>query len=410
MKTMGPIPEQFRAAENGALEIARHPIGYWAEKAGTTPFFLYNVERVEAQVSAFRSAMPERLRLHYAIKANPFAPLLAHLAALVDGFDLASRGEIERVAHFDLPKSLAGPAKSVADHEAALRAGVTIHLESEGEARRLCDVASRLGIRPTVAVRINPPFLLKGAGMKMGGLASPFGIDHVRAAPLVRWLIEQDCDWRGYHVYAGSQSLSADAIIEAQGATLDLVRQLTDDVGTAPAETNLGGGFGIPYYHGERPLDIAKVGDALGTRLAASDALADTKMILELGRWLVGEAGVYVTRVLDRKESGGQTFLGTDGGLHHMLAATGNFGQFLRRNYPIVNASRFSEAADTAMNVVGRLCTPLDLLGDLVPLPAGTDVGDLVAIFCAGAYGLTASPRDFLTQPGAVEMLAQSSG
>ncbi|MCJ8190066.1 pyridoxal-dependent decarboxylase, exosortase A system-associated [Sphingomicrobium aestuariivivum] len=408
---MGGIPAGFVPAPNGALEIERHPVGYWIEKAGGTPLFLYDVERVEAQVAAFRAAMPSRIALHYAVKSNPFGPLLDRMAALVDGFDLASRGEIARVAHHDLPKSIAGPGKSIADHEAALRAGAVVHVESEGEAQRLCDVATHIGIRPKVAIRVNPPFLLKGAGMKMGGLASAFGVDAERVPNLVAYLVDQDCDFRGYHVYAGSQSLSEDAIVAAQKATLDLVVELTGKTGVIPAEVNLGGGFGIPYYSGETPLSLRVIGDGLAQALKGlPGSFADTKLIIELGRWLVGEAGVYLTRILDMKESGGQIFATTDGGLQHMLAATGNFGQFLRRNYPVINASRMTEEADTVMNVVGRLCTPLDLLGDQVALPADTQVGDVIAIFCAGAYGLTASPHDFLSQPKALEMLAQSKG
>ena len=410
MKAMGPVPDGYAASDNGALCVAEHPIAYWAEKAESTPFFLYDAGRIARQVAAFRDAMPDRVRLHYAVKANPFGPLLDTISPLVDGFDLASRGEIERVRGFDLPKSIAGPAKTASDHEAALRAGITVHIESAGEARRLCEVARHIGIRPKVAVRINPPFLLKGAGMKMGGLASAFGVEREEAAGLANWLVDEECDFRGYHIYAGSQSLSEQAIVEAQAATFDLVEELVNENGIVPNEVNLGGGFGIPYYSGETPLDLAPIGRGLLSLLERHERLAETNIIVELGRWLVGEAGIYCTRIVDLKRSGGQVFASTDGGLQHMLAATGNFGQFLRRNYPIVNATRFMEVADTPMNVVGRLCTPLDLLGDQVPLPAGTDVGDIIAIFCAGAYGLTASPQEFLSQPAAVELLAQSSG
>ena len=410
MKAMGAVPEGMDARDAGRLCVAGHTIDYWLEKGDRTPLFLYDVDRVRQQVAAFRSAMPERLALHYAVKANPFAPLLEAIAPLVDGFDLASRGEIERTDGFDLPRSLAGPAKTVADLEAALRAGVTVHVESRSEARRLCETAMHVGIRPKAAVRINPPFLLKGAGMKMGGLASAFGVEPDEGASIAAWLRAEDCDWRGYHVYAGSQSLSESAIVEAQAATLALIETLVDENGLVPPEVNLGGGFGIPYYAGETPLDLAPIGAALGELLDGAERLSKTHFVIELGRWLVGEAGVYLTRIVDLKDSHGQRFAATDGGLHHMLAASGNFGQFLRRNVPVVNGSRMDEAADTPFNVVGRLCTPLDLLGDGVPLPAATAEGDVIAIFCAGAYGLTASPREFLSQPAAIEMLAQSSG
>ncbi|WP_265570563.1 pyridoxal-dependent decarboxylase, exosortase A system-associated [Sphingomicrobium nitratireducens] len=407
MKAMGPIPAGYEASEDGSLAVGGRPVARWIEEAGRTPLFLYDRERIAAKVAIFREEMPARVKLHYAVKANPHGALLEAMAGMVDGFDLASRGELARVAALSvaLPLSMAGPGKSDADLEAALRDGVTIHLESEGEAARALALGKALDITPIVAVRVNPPFALKGAGMKMGGLSSQFGLDSDRVPALVKHLVAQGADWRGYHVYAGSQSLSADALIESQRATLDLIEELGAATGEVPMEVNLGGGFGIPYFPGDVPLDSASVGKALGERLdALPKVYTDTRFILELGRWLVGEAGVYLTRVIDRKVSHGRTFLVTDGGLQHMLAASGNFGQLLRRNYPIANATRFAAAAAMEASVVGRLCTPLDLLGDEVELPH-TEVGDVIALFCAGAYGLSASPAGFLSQPEAKELL-----
>jgi diaminopimelate decarboxylase len=241
--------------------------------------------------------------------------------------------------------------------------------------------------------------------MKMGGLASPFGIDSERAPALVQRLLDAGADWRGLHIYAGSQSLNADAIVDAQRQTVALSAKIAEAAGQPPPELNLGGGFGIPYFAGDNPLDIDRVGSALAETLrAAPDVLSDTRFAVELGRWLVGAAGVYLTRIIDRKESGGRTFLITDGGLHHMLAASGNFGQLLRRNYPVAIANRFGAGPDEEVTITGCLCTPLDLLADKVLLPKA-EPGDLAAIFCAGAYGLTASPGDFLSQPDAREML-----
>ncbi|MBB3763846.1 diaminopimelate decarboxylase [Sphingomicrobium lutaoense] len=401
---MGPIPPYFDATPTGHLRIGGKEAGDWLEE-GDAPLFVYSADVVRQKVARLRSEFPDRVKLHYAVKANPYRPLLEIMSEEVDGLDLASRGELDQVKGLGLPLSMAGPGKSDADLAAALKAGVTIHLESEGEAERALSLGRELSLRPQLAIRINPPFALKGAGMKMGGLASPFGVDADRVPALVRLLVEADADWRGYHIYAGSQSLSADALIESHRATLDLVRSLTEKTGKIPAEVNLGGGFGIPYFPREKELDSAAVGKALADALSDLPAeYADTRFILELGRWLVGEAGIYLTRVLDRKESHGKTFLVTDGGLHHVLAASGNFGQFLRRNYPIANTSRFSEEAQMEASVVGRLCTPLDLLGDEVMLP-DTKVGDIIAIFCQGAYGLSASPTAFLGQPSAKEIL-----
>jgi diaminopimelate decarboxylase len=407
MKAMGPIPGAFTGVM-GNLLVGGRPVDEVVAEAGGTPLFVYDRNVVERQVARFRIAMPDPLALHYAVKANPYGQLLTFFSKQIDGFDIASAGELDRLEVADagvLPISFAGPGKRDAELERAVTAGLTINLESEGEAERALAIADRLGTRPKLAVRVNPPFALKGAGMKMGGLASPFGVDAERVPALVRRLIAAGADWRGLHIYAGSQSLNADAIVDAQRRTVALAAQIGQSAGQTPPELNLGGGFGIPYFAGDQPLDIDKIGSELTETLdRAPDLLADTRFAIELGRWLVGEAGVYLTRVVDRKQSGGRTFLITDGGLHHMLAASGNFGQLLRRNYPIAVANRFGLDADEEVTITGCLCTPLDLLGDEVMLPRA-EVGDLVAIFCAGAYGLTASPGDFLGQPSAREIL-----
>jgi len=334
--------------------------------------------------------------------------VLQLMASLVDGIDIASAGELAlaQAAGMDAARiSFAGPGKRDRDLEAAIAAGVTLNLESEGECERALAIGQRIGVQPRLAVRVNPDFDLRGSGMRMGGGAKPFGIDQARVPALVRHILAEGAHWRGFHIFAGSQALDADAIIETQGKTLDLAAQLADESGAIPEHVNLGGGMGIPYFPGDTPVDIAKVGAALGERFAAlPDALQRTHFAMELGRWLVGEAGVYLTRIVDRKTSHGELYLVTDGGLHHQLAASGNFGTVVRRNYPVAIASRFDAQPAEEANVVGCLCTPLDRLADKAHLPAA-EVGDLVAVFCAGAYGATASPADFLGHDKAAEIL-----
>jgi diaminopimelate decarboxylase len=195
-------------------------------------------------------------------------------------------------------------------------------------------------------------------------------------------------------------------LCEAQRQTVELAVRLAGAAPVPMRYLNLGGGFGIPYFDRDRPLDLAAIGGNLATLLAGSirPNLPDARVAVELGRYIVGECGVYVTRVVDRKESRGRTFLVVDGGLHHQLAASGNLGQIIRRNYPLAIANRIDEAASETASVVGCLCTPLDLLGDRVSIPAA-DIGDLVVVFQAGAYGLTASPTAFLGHPAPVEVL-----
>ena len=405
MKAMGPIPPAFTADEQGHLQVGGWDVEVLVGEAGGTPLFVYDTRMVADQVACFRSAFPPEVSLHYAVKANPYAPLLEAISSLVDGFDVASAGELGRVAHLGLPISFAGPGKREQELETAIRAGVTINVESEGEAGRALAIGAREGLTARLAIRVNPPLGLKGSGQKMGGLPSQFGVDHDRAPALIQRIVAAGADWQGLHIFAGSQALNADALIDLQSDTVALAATICDEAGQAPPHVNLGGGFGIPYFAKDEPLDVDAVGAALANILATRPKiLADTKFSIELGRWLVGEAGVYLTRIVDRKESRGKTFLVTDGGLQHQLAASGNFGQLLRRNYPVAVANRFGVEPDEEVTITGCLCTPLDLLADEAMLPRA-DVGDLVAIFCAGAYGLTASPTAFLSQPMAREMV-----
>jgi diaminopimelate decarboxylase len=408
MKPSGPIPLDYVANEAGELLVGNVPATILAEQAGDTPLFVYDMAIVRSRIARLRAAMPPELAIHYAMKANPYAPLLWEIVKGVDGIDVASAGEMRAALAAGMAAeaiSFAGPGKRDVELEAAIVAGVTLNLESEGEAERALAIAARLDTRPRLAIRVNPDFGLRGSGMRMGGGARPFGIDADRVPALVRRLVEAGADWRGLHIFTGSQALEADAIIEAQAATIALAGAIAADADVMPPEINLGGGFGIPYFSGDTALDVETVGTALAVALAARpSSLAGTRFAIELGRWLVAEAGVYLTRIVDRKESRGETYLVTDGGLHHQLAASGNFGTVVRRNYPIALANRFGTVGEEVVSVVGCLCTPIDRLGEQVALPRAK-VGDLVAIFLAGAYGATASPQAFLGHPAPREML-----
>jgi diaminopimelate decarboxylase len=401
MKPMGAIPAGFLADAAGSLTIGGKSIEALVERAGDTPLFVYDIALIRATVERLRRALPPEVTLHYAIKANPMPALVKAVAGMVDGLDVASEGEMRialtsGIGHI----SFAGPGKRDRELEAAVLAGVTLNLESEGEAARVLKIAERIGTTPKLAVRVNPEFDLKGSGMRMGGGAKPFGVDTDRAVPLVKALIAAGADWRGFHIFAGSQALDADAICETQAQTIALAGQLADQIGTPPPLVNLGGGFGIPYFSTDKPLDVTRVGANLSALLASRPAiLATSRFAVELGRYLVGEAGVYLCRIID-----GEVFLVTDGGLHHQLAASGNFGTVVRRNYPLANASKFSSVPCEVASVVGCLCTPLDRLGDQVSLPL-SDVGDVIAVFMAGAYGFSASPANFLGHPAAREMM-----
>jgi diaminopimelate decarboxylase len=407
MKPTGPIPPYFTVLD-GELAMGGRTASALVAEAGDTPLFVYATDALSARIAELRRAMPAELAIHYAMKGNPFPPLLQWMGERVDGFDVASAGELKRALEAGVPAdkiSFAGPGKRDRELEFAICQGATLNCESEGEAARAFAIGERLGITPRLAVRVNPSFDLKGSGMKMGGGAKQFGVDAERVPALVKAIIAAGAVWRGFHIYAGSQALDADAIIAMQAQTLALAAELTEAIGITPPHINLGGGFGIPYFPGDKALDLAAVGKALGQALDARPAmLKDTHFCIELGRYLVGEAGVYLCRIIDKKISHGETFLITDGGLHHQLAASGNFGTVIRRNYPIAIATRFGAEPAEVASVVGCLCTPLDRLSDSAHLPRA-EIGDLIAIFCAGAYGASASPANFLGQGGAIEML-----
>ncbi|MGF1630395.1 MAG: pyridoxal-dependent decarboxylase, exosortase A system-associated [Kiloniellaceae bacterium] len=395
-------------SSQGELLVGGVPLSSLAQRVGQTPFFAYDRARLGARIDELRAHLPEGLNLHYAIKANPMPALVCFLAPKVDGFDVASAGELTKALDAGMPPErigFAGPGKTDQELRQALAAGVLVEAESSGELARLEAVATALGVSPRVALRINPDFHIKGSGMRMGGGAQQFGTDAEEAPRLIADCRARGLAIQGFHIFAGSQNLNAEVIAEAQTKTLELALRLADQLEAPLRYLNLGGGFGIPYFPNDRPLDLPRVGGNLAKvvgDLAAAQPQA--KPVLELGRYISGEAGLYVTRIIDRKVSRGEVFLVTDGGLHHHLAASGNFGQVIRRNFPLAIANRMAELPQEKVSVVGCLCTPLDLLADKVDLPRG-EVGDLVAIFQSGAYGLTASPTAFLGHPAPVEVL-----
>jgi diaminopimelate decarboxylase len=380
-----------------------------AERVGGTPFFAYDRRLLTERIELLRSTMPAGIGLSYAIKANPMPAVVQHLCGLVDSFDVASAAEM--LVALDTPMtanrvSFAGPGKTVKELTQAIAAGVTIEMESETEAERVAMIGERLGIRPRVAVRVNPDFQVKGSGMRLGGGPQQFGVDAERVPALLGQLARADVEFLGFHIFAGSQNLNADILCEAQRKTVELALQLADAAPAPVRYLNLGGGFGIPYSEKDQPLDLAAIGQNLEGLLGdvIRPNLPEARVVIELGRYIVGECGFYVTRIVDRKQSRGKTFLVVDGGLHHQLAASGNFGQVIRRNYPVAIGNRTGDDATETVSVVGCLCTPLDLLADGASLPRA-DVGDLVVVFQAGAYGLTASPTGFLSHPAPIEML-----
>jgi diaminopimelate decarboxylase len=390
------------------LQVGGIPLTRLAQRVGRTPFYAYDRALCTQRVRDLRAQLPQGVLLHYSIKANPMPALVQHMAGLVDGLDVASSGELKVALDAGMAPqriSFAGPAKQEAELTEAVAAGVCVNVESERELHACARIGEALGIAPRIALRVNPDFELKSSGMKMGGGAKPFGIDAEEAPRLLRTAAALAVDFQGFHIFAGSQSLRSDAIIEAQAQSIELALRLADAAPSPVRQLNIGGGFGIPYFPGEERLDLAPISAHLAAGLEKlGAALPQARLALELGRYLVGESGVYVVRVIDRKVSRGEVFLVTDGGMHHHLAASGNLGQIIRKNYPVAVGNRMAAVDSGPANATGPLCTPLDILAAGMEL-AHAQVGDLIVVFQSGAYGPSASPGGFLGHPAALEVL-----
>lgn len=405
------IPQGWRFA-HGELSIGGIPARRLALRVGRTPFYAYDRDLLSRRAAQLRAALPARVSLHYAVKANPMPALVEHMRSLADGFDVASLGELAVALDTGMAPhriSFAGPGKGDPELRAAIAAGITINLESPGELERAARIGVDLDLAPQVAVRVNPEFELKSSGMRMSGGPKPFGIDAEQVPRVLARIGELPVDFRGFHIFSGSQNLRPEAVVEAHAQTFALAERLAAQAPAPVRYLNIGGGLGIPYFPGEQPLELAPIAANLEVLTAAlSPTLRDAELVMELGRYLVGEAGVYVCRVVDRKVSRGRTYLVTDGGLHHHLAASGNFGQVLRKNYPVTVAARTAAVDEVEeVTIVGPLCTPLDILAERVTLPVCAP-GDLIAVLQSGAYGYSASPQQFLSHPAPAQCLVGS--
>ncbi len=394
--------------EDGELIVGGLPLSRLAARVGQTPFYAYDRQLLKRRVAGLRAALPASLKVHYAMKANPMPALVCYMARLVDGIDVASEGELKLALDAGTDPheiSFAGPGKRRAELQQAVAAGILINIESFREVAELAAISHETGCEARVAVRVNPDFELKSSGMKMGGGAKQFGVDAEQVPGLLTEIGHSGLAFEGFHFFAGSQNLNAEAIVEAQVKSFELAMRLAQAAPTPVRFLNLGGGFGIPYFPGEQHVDLVSIGANLAIIVErAAREFPAAELVIELGRYLVGEAGIYVARVVDRKISRGQTFVVTDGGLHHHLSASGNFGQVIRKNYPVAIGNRMTPVQHETASVVGPLCTPLDLLADRMEL-AKAGPGDLVVVFQSGAYGMTASPQAFLGHPPCVEVL-----
>ena len=410
------LATRYFGVSNGELRVGGVGICALAEKYGT-PTFVYDKGVMDRKLGALRAALPPRFSISYSVKANPNLSVIRHLLARGCGLEIASAGEFQLAlqAGCDAQDVLfAGPGKSPAELEFVLSNAIgEIHLESVVEAKRVAEISCRLSVKANVAVRVNPAAEAEGGAMRMGGRPAPFGVDEeILDQVLDAILAESALRFRGIHIFAGTQILEADTLVSQYRHGLAIARRAAQRSGTPLHTVDFGGGLGSPYFAHEKELDLDKVRTRLGAVFAEIESHPDfsgTHFLVEPGRFLVGEAGIYIARITDIKVSRGKKFLILDGGMNHHLAASGNLGQAIKRNYPVALANKMDAPDEEAVDVVGPLCTPLDTVARNVTLPRA-EIGDLVAIFQSGAYGRSASPLGFLSHPAPAEILVGDGG
>jgi diaminopimelate decarboxylase len=414
MDPVAALIERHHGVTGKELRVSGVAISTIAAAQGT-PLYVYDAALLDLQWRRLRDALPPDFQIYYSVKANPTAAIIGRFLAHGCGLEVASVGEFARAVRAGgAPEHIvfAGPGKTDAELEIVLKQHIgEIHAESLREIDRIIAIANRLGLRAPVAVRVNPSEEARGGAMQMGGKPSPFGIDEEMLDQAIdRLRAASSTEFRGVHLFSGTQILDTEVLLRQYRKGFALAERAAARLGRALATVDFGGGLGIPYFPSERELDLERlrVGLAeLASEYRGRPAFAGTRFVVEPGRFLVGESGVYLTTVLDVKVSRGKTFVVVDGGMNHHLAASGNLGQVIKRNFPIALVNKLDAEPSTVVDVVGPLCTPLDTVGRDVRLPT-PEPGDLLAILQSGAYGRTASPVGFLSHPAPPEVLVDA--
>ena len=412
MQLVPGIEDSFSASE-GELRVGDVSVRRLAEEFGT-PLFAYDESVMERKWNDLRATFPPRFEIYYSAKANPNLNILALFLTKGAGLEIASAGELfqAREAGCSPDRLLfAGPGKSPAELRLALAEGVgEIHAESMLELERIAKIASELNRTARVALRVNPEADAQGGAMRMGGKPAPFGIDEDLLDAALECVLSQPfIEFRGIHIFAGTQILDAEVLLAQYRKGVQIAKRVAKRLHQPLHSLDFGGGLGVPYFAHEQPLDLAVVKAGLADlegQISADPDFAGTRLVIEPGRYLIAEAGVYLTQVLDVKISRGKKFVILDGGMNHHLAASGNLGQTIKRNFPIAVATRWGAPDEETVEIVGPLCTPLDTLGRAVALPR-VEAGDLVAILQSGAYARAASPLGFLSHPTPPEVMVR---
>lgn len=388
-----------------------------AEERGT-PCFVYFMDDVYARIDSVREAFEGLFDVSYAMKCNPHPAILKRLQSRVDTLDISSGGELAAAVAMGWPTELisfTGPAKRRAELQAAVdqRIGEVI-LESVNEAEQLDEIAAAAGITQAVCVRIAPENVPKGFGVKMSGKPCQFGVDEeVLDEALIRIQSLARLRLVGLHIYSGTQCLKPQAIAENYENFVAIFRRACETHDISPSKLIFGSGIGIPYHDKDEPVDLAPIAERINPvlrELKSEPRFANAQLLLETGRYLMGEAGIYLTRVVNKKHSRGSDICVFDGGMNHHLGACGHLGMMLHRNYRMMKVSLDEAGAEEQpYDLFGPLCTSIDTLGRGVRF-RGLDTGDVIGVHCSGAYGVTASPLNFISHDPPGELVVETSG
>jgi diaminopimelate decarboxylase len=407
------VEPYWRTTTEGELLVGAFPVSSLVARHGT-PLFVYDRAVLENKFFALRNALPSRFAICYSVKANPNPAILAFFLEHGCGLEIASAGEFQQAQAAGCSAAnmlFAGPGKTEAELELVIGHGIgEIHAESELEIERISAISKKFGVRARVALRVNPTEEHQGGAMRMGGKPAPFGIDEEQLDPVLRRIAgDPSLEFCGIHLFIGTQILDHKLLLAQYRKGLVIARKASEVTGVPIRTLDFGGGLGIPYFPGDTELNLTEMRSGLSELMVAIDGeecFTQTKFAVEPGRFLVGESGVYVARINDIKNSRGKKYLILDGGMNHHLAASGNLGQVIKRNFPIAILNKLGAPATEEVDIVGPLCTPLDTLGRSVQMPVA-DIGDLVGIFQSGAYARTASPLGFLSHPTPPEVLVE---
>src|SRR5215212_8545306 len=404
------LAERLGGEHDGEFAPAGVRISEIAREFGT-PFYLYHGETIVDRVRRVREALGTEVS--YSVKANPSLGVCQLIAREKEaGAEVASSGElaVARAAGFE-PEDIvfAGPGKTDDELKRVVQEGIFAdNVESLGEIDRLARISGEMGRKIGVGLRINPTAQLMGSQMRMGGTVGQFGIDQAELEEAVeKTLSYPELILRGVHVYTATQVFEVDPLLEHCRNIFEIALEAADYAGHPLEMIDFGGGFGVPYFEKMLEFDLRSFGEGFRELLStyrSDPRLEGCRFLFELGRYLVANAGVYVTRAVDVKRTRGKTFVVTDGGMNHHLTATGNMGQVFRKSYPLLNLTRMSGVPEEGVAVAGPCCTPLDMFGSNIRL-VQPEVGDLIGVFYSGAYGFSASNLGFLSHPAPAEVL-----